>query len=214
MSRRRVVIGAVVVTALALSVSVAFGSTDRSTAGVNWHPQQASQGNEGAVDDATATLVRNDNGISYQLHTNSLTPNSAYTLWVVVINNPGACATTPCGPSDILGNAATGSQVLFGTGSVAGASGKATFAGGLQEGDVPGWLPDRTFDDAGTAEIHLVLNDHGPRNPAQMPDMIQTYRGGCSDDSPFPPFPASALADGAIGDNICLLSQAAIFGAP
>jgi hypothetical protein len=50
--------------------------------------------------------------------------------------------------------------------------------------------------------------------PEYMPGMIQTYRGGCSDASPFPAiFPPTALADGAPGPNTCRLSQVAIFQA-
>ena len=213
MNKRLVVIGAILVAVVAFGAAAAFGSADRSTAGVNWHPQQASLGNEGPVDNASATLTRNANGISYRLHTNSLTANSAYTLWVVVVNNPAACASSPCSAPEIIQNPATDSQVVFGTGLVAGGSGEATFAGALKEGDLAGWLPDRSFEDAGTAEIHLVLNDHGAKIPAYMPDMIKTYRGGCSDDSPFPGiFPAAtAIADGEVGPNTCRLSQSAIF---
>ncbi len=212
MKGRLVVIGSILVVVVAFGAATALGSADSSTVGVNWHPQQASQGNEGPVDNASATLIRNANGISYRLATNSLTANSAYTLWVVVVNNPAACDPSPCTAPDIIQNPATDSQILFGTGSVAGASGMATFAGSLKEGDLPGWLQDRSFDDAATAEIHLVLNDHGPKIPAMLPGMIKTYRGGCSDDSPFPGiFPASALADGEVGPNTCRLSQSAIF---
>ena len=215
MNRRLVVIGAILVAMVALGAAAAFGSADGSTAGVNWHPQQASLDNTGPVDNASATLTRNANGISYRLHTNSLTANSAYTLWVVVVNNPAACDSSPCTAPEIIQNDETDSQVLFGTGLVVGGSGKATFAGALKEGDLPGWLPDRSFDNAETAEIHLVLNDHGPKIPALLPDMIKTYRGGCSDESPFPGiFPATALADGEVGPNTCLLSQSAIFTAP
>ena len=211
-ARRLVVIGAILVAVAAFGAAAAFGSADRSTAGVNWHPQQASLGNEGPVDNASATLTRNANGISYRLQTNSLTANSAYTLWVVVVNNPAACDPSPCTAPDIIQNPATDSQVLFGTGLVAGGSGEATFAGAVKEGDLPGWLQDRSFDDATTAEIHLVLNDHGTKIPAMLPDMMKTYRGGCSDESPFPGiFPATALTDGEVGPNTCLLSQSAVF---
>jgi hypothetical protein len=212
MQRRIVLIGAILAMVVVVGVSPSFGSADRTTVGVDWHPQQASLGNEGPVDGASATLTRNSNGISYRLETNSLTANSAYTLWVVVVNNPAVCDPSPCTAPDILLNPTTDSQVLFGTGLVAGGSGKATFAGSLNEGALPGWLQDRSFDDATTAEIHLVLNDHGPKIPAMLPDMMKTYRGGCSDESPFPGiFPATALADGEVGPNTCLLSQSAVF---
>ena len=204
-----------IIAAVMLIGSSVLASADRSTVGVNWHPQQASQGNAGSVDDAEASLVRKKKGISYRFATNSLNPGNAYTLWVVVVNNPEDCAAQPCSPPDVLTNAAVDAQVLYGTGHVAGGSGKGTFAGSLKEGAIDGWLADRSFDDAATAEIHLILNDHGPKIAAQMPGMIKTYRGGCSDDSPFPPiFPATALADGEEGPNTCLLFQSAIFTAP
>lgn len=68
------------------------------------------------------------------------------------------------------------------------------------------------FHDSATAEIHLVLNDHGPALAEHMPSMIRTYRGGCSDASPFPAvFPQTALGDGTKGPNTCRLFQVAAF---
>jgi hypothetical protein len=181
---------------------------------VNWHAQQAGLGRTGPVDGASASLVRNANGVSFHLTTNSLTAGNAYTLWLVVVNNPDACASTPCTPADIF-NPATQSQVRFAAGHVAGGSGQGTFAGSLQEGTISGWQPDRSFEDAMGVEVHLVINDHGPMLSAYMPGMIHTYRGGCSDASPFPAiFPATARADGEVGPNICRLYQAATFEAP
>jgi hypothetical protein len=185
-----------------------------ATATVNWHAQQAGLGRTGPVDGASASLVRNANGVSFHLTTNSLTAGNAYTLWLVVVNNPDACASTPCTPADIF-NPATQSQVRFAAGHVAGGSGQGTFAGSLQEGTISGWQPDRSFEDAMGVEVHLVINDHGPMLSAYMPGMIHTYRGGCSDASPFPAiFPATARADGEVGPNICRLYQAATFEAP
>ncbi len=199
----------------------ANGGTEQQTAVVNWHAQQqltafGGNGKSGPVDGASARLVRNKNGISYQIHAEELNPGHAYSLWLVVINNPAACASTPCTGGDILRNAATDSQVRSGgTGTVAGASGKATMAGSAKVGPLSGWLDDRSFTNVDGAEVHLVINDHGPMLPEYMPGMITTYRGGCSDASPFPAvFPPSALADGEVGPNTCLLYQAAIFRAP
>lgn len=189
--------------------------SERQRTGVNWHPQQEPLGRVGPVEDARAKLVRTRRGISFRIKTNSLTPGNAYTLWLVVINNPAACTTTPCAAPDIIGNPDTQSQVRYAAGHVAGRSGRGTFAGWVREGPLSGWLPDRSLDDAKTAEIHLVLNDHGPKLAEFMPGMIRTYRGGCSDDSPFPAiFPATALADGAVGPNICRLFQSAVFLSP
>ncbi len=61
------------------------------------------------------------------------------------------------------------------------------------------------------AKIHLVLNDHGRLHPEIAALMLTSYRGGCSDGSLPPPFPASAKADGVPGPNACVLIQDAIF---
>jgi hypothetical protein len=202
-----------VLTALAATAVAAAGSgAEHQTVDVNWHPQQSSEGNTGPVDGASAKLMRTDNGVSYSLKARALQAGHAYTLWVVVVDNPAACANQPCTGGDVIGNPATEAQVFYGTGAVAGASGRAGFAGSVSEGPLEGWLPDRTLTDARSAEIHLVLNDHGTKLPDHMPDMIQTYRGGCADSSPFPGiFPPTAIGDGSVGPNTCLLYQSAIF---
>jgi len=188
-------------------------STNPQSAAVSWHPQQEQAGNTGTVEGASAELVRYEEGISFQIRTEQLIPGNAYTLWLVVINNPDACDTQPCSGSDILEVAETDSQVAFAGGSVAG-DGRATLAGSAPVGPLAGWLPDGSLRDPFTAEVQLVINDHGPALPEMMPGMIETYRAGCSDDSPFPPiFPNSALANGEPGPNTCVLFQAAVFPA-
>jgi hypothetical protein len=182
---------------------------------VNWHAQQAGLGRSGPVAGASASVVRTANGASFRLSTTGLMPGNAYTLWLVVVNNPDACNSSPCTAADLFVNPAVDAQVRFAAGHVAGGSGRGTFAGAVQEGPMPGWLADRSFDDSMEAEIHLVINDHGPMLPDHMPGMIRTYRGGCADSSPFPGvFPATALADGEPGPNTCRLYQVAILQAP
>lgn len=211
----------VLVAAAALAVIVVAGIViatggEEQTAGVNWHPQMEATGNVGPVEGASATLVRKDSGISYEIDTNSLIPGNAYTLWLVVVNNPEACAASPCTAPDFFQSEATGTQVLYGgSGDVAGDAGELTLSGSLSEGPVEGWIENRSFTDAETAEVHLVINDHGPELAEFMPGMIETYRGGCSDESPFPEiFPPTALADGEVGPNTCRLTQATAFLAP
>lgn len=205
-----VLLGAALI--LTLLVPAAIGAAAVETTSVSWHAQQAAKGHTGQVDGAQARLVRNETGISYSISPRELTPGRAYTLWLVVINNPAACASSPCSAGDILLNPDTRSQVRYAAGIVAGSAGHGTLAGSVREGPLSGWLADRTLEDAMTAEVHLVVNDHGPKLATHMPDMIQTYRGGCADTSPFPPpFPATALADGEPGPNECRLFQAAVF---
>jgi hypothetical protein len=195
----------------AATAPAAASDADRQTAGVMWHAQQAGLGKSGPVAGARAQIVRNDNGIAYKLSTTGLEEGNAYTLWLVVINNPSVCAADPCTAAEIF-NPASRSQVRFAAGHVAGASGNGTFAGQVSVGPLSGWLPNGSLEDARTAAIHLVINDHGPAIPEFMPNMIHSYRGGCSNASPFPAiFPATALADGAVGPNICRLYQATAF---
>jgi hypothetical protein len=179
---------------------------------VGWHAQSGNVPFSPVADGATAQLVRNENGISYSIGTEKLNPGHAYTVWVVVINNPAACTASPCSGPDIVLNPATRSQVTYGTGHVVGASGEAGFGGHLARGPIPqGWLPGGSLEDPFTADVHLVLNDHGPMLTEHMPEMIQTYRAGCTDASLPAIFPATARADGTPGPNTCRLFQVAVF---
>ena len=70
----------------------------------------------------------------------------------------------------------------------------------MKTGPLPeGWIAGRGLENPLGADIHLVLNDHGPVLTEFMPEMIQTYRAGCTDASLPPIFPASAKADGTPG---------------
>ena len=210
---KKLTTAAVVTMALASATSVSAAASHQST-GVSWHPQQAPE-QSGPVAGADATLVRHDHGVRFRLTTAGLTSGNVYTLWLVVVNDPDECAASPCTGGDVLQNPATRSQVTYAAGHVVGGAGTGTFAGHAKVGPLDGWLADRALEDARTAEIHLVLNDHGPAIPGAVADMLSTYRGGCSDDSPFPGiFPPTALEDGEPGPNTCRLAQSAIFTAP
>jgi hypothetical protein len=198
--------------ALLLGLSAAGGAAaraDHQTAPVMWHPQTGLSGS--VAPEAQATLVRRPDGVSFGIRTELLRPNHAYTVWFVVINNPSACAATPCSGPDIVLNPATDSQVAYGAGHVSGGRGMAGFAGSFQAGAIEGWLPDGGLWDPMTAEIQLVLNDHGTMLPAYLPEMTHTYRAGCTDASIPGIFPDSARADGTPGPNACQLYQVAVF---
>jgi len=182
---------------------------DRQTAPLMWHPQTGQAGS--VAPDAQAVLVRRTDGVSFAIRTNRLHPHHAYTVWFVVINEPSACAATPCSGPDIVLNPNTDSQVTYGAGHISGGSGRAGFAGSFQAGAIDGWLPGGGLWDPMTAEIQLVINDHGPMLQAYMPEMTHTYRAGCTDASIPGIFPASARADGTPGPNLCQLYQVAVF---
>ncbi len=183
-------------------------------AAVNWHPQS---GSSGPVADAEATLIRGRHGISYRFSTHGLVAGNAYTVWLVVVNDPGQCAATPCDPpTDIIGNPATDSQVTFAkAGTVARSHGSKSFRAQFRAGPLlDGWLPVQGLDDPMGAEVHIIVNDHGPVIDGLRHEMTSTYRAGCTDASLPAFFPPRAKADGTPGPNQCRLYQAAIFLPP
>jgi hypothetical protein len=174
---------------------------------VNWHPQSG----VGPVSGASAKLVRTDNGVSASLQAMDLNPGHVYTLWFIVLNNSGACNSSPCSAGDVLFNTAVQGDVTYGGGIVAGESGKGTLSGHLAEGALANAWLGNGFQDARTAGIHLIVNDHGPAIPGMVGEMLHTYRGGCTDESLPLLFPATAKRDGTPGPNTCRLYQSVIF---
>lgn len=210
------------IVALAGLATITIGTTGEAShrrisqdATVDWHAQS---GNTGAVSDAAnASLVRSRDGIRYRIDTTDLVPGNAYTVWLVVINDPSACDANPCTAPQLIGDPVVDGQVTWGRdGEVGRADGTARFRSAIEAGPLlDGWLQVQGLDDPMGAEIHLVLNDHGPVIRNLQREMLTTYRAGCADTSPFPAFfPATALADGTPGPNTCRLYQTAIFEAP
>lgn len=102
--------------------------------------------------------------------------------------------------------------MVYGGGHVVGGSGRTGFGGSQSTGPIPqGWLEGGALTDPRGAEVHLVLNGHGPALSAYLPEMVQTYRAGCTDASLPGIFPATAKADGTPGPDTCRLTQVAIF---
>ncbi|MGC3939629.1 hypothetical protein ACOTTU_17635 [Roseobacter sp. EG26] len=164
------------------------------------------------IKEAMATLVTNKRGAVMRLRTSELEPGHVTTAWWVIINAPWACTSSPCSAEDVIGRAEqVRTQIVYADGTVNKSDGTAEFSANLQSGRIPqGWF-DQGFDSPETAEIHLVLNDHGPLIPEIAASMLTSYRGGCSDESLPPPFPARAKTDGIAGPNTCVLIQDAIF---
>lgn len=127
---------------------------------------------------ASSTLVRTDSGVTLTLHTSELQPGDAVTVWWVVFNNPSACDAghfgLHCGPGD-LGRPQTGASVLYAAGHVMGADGVGDFGGHLSVGDTSGALFGPGLTNPAGADIHLVVHDHGPADPALMPDEIHSF---------------------------------------
>lgn len=176
---------------------------------VETHP---SQGDVRTVNGATATLVTTKRGAFVSVVTHELTPGNAYTLWWVVINKPGACENSPCSPDDVMQRMdVTKADVGYADGLIAGEGGIGHFTSHLPVGPIPQAWYDNGLENPQGAEIHLIINDHGPLLPDMARSMLGSARGGCTDESLPEMFPAIAKADGTPGPNTCRLVQAAIF---
>ncbi len=134
----------------------------------------------------SATIKRNKNGVTVNVKTTGLTPGNAYTMWVVAFNSPQDCLDAIDGPGEDgcdgtdLGRA--NGDVMYGTGHVVGGNGKGNFSAHLNEGDVSGSVfpqPSPGLIDAQTAEIHIVVRDHGPKIPGMVSEQIHSIDGGC-----------------------------------
>ncbi len=154
------------------------------------------------VSGATATLVRNANGISFNLHTSELKPGHAYTVWWVIFNYPQHC-THPmltglqCGIEDLNfpefglnGDPEVQSTILRAAGHVVGGGGDAAFAGHLQAGERADTVIGPGLVNLTGAEVYLDVLDHGPvDHPGNVDNQIHTFitepgscNGYCADD--------------------------------
>jgi hypothetical protein len=114
-----------------------------------------------------------------------------------------------------LFRAETVADVLYAAGEVIGGSGRASFGSHRSVGDAGGSLlaplgrPAPGVTNPRGAEIHLLVHNHGPVIPEFMPDMIQTFNGGCQ--HPGGPFPDPLPPEyGAMGPNTCRTIQLSV----
>lgn len=150
----------------------------------------------------SSTLYRTDDTITATLESTGLIAGHAYTLWVLVFNQPEDCGSSPCGLSD-LRNVPAKAEMLSGSGLVADANGKGIFSCNIMENDGTSSINDRLgmpidvggIWDAQTAEVHLIVRSHGPAISGQVIDQISSYGGGCTTFM-SPPFSAVPLLEG------------------
>ena len=136
----------------------------------------------------TSTLVRTANGLSFTYHTSGLPAGYAFTLWIVVFNNPAACFTSPCTDVDIFSNPAAQADFLWGAGHVIGGNGVGNFGGHLRVGDTSRSglaelikSPTVGLLDPMNAEIQMAIHSHGPAVPGQtLKAQLSSFLGGCN----------------------------------
>jgi len=204
-----IVLGSLSVLGLAVSAQDEAGTVQHTLSAVRTHP---SQGDVVEVEGAQAELFATENGITMNFRTSGLEEGHVYTAWWAIINNPENCETSPCTGADILGNTdGVNAEVTYADSILASEEGKMEFAAYLATGDVPeAWFGNGLTNPLG-AEVQVIINDHGPFIPDIVDNMLNSYRGGCTDESLPPPFPDTAKSDGEPGPNTCKLIQFAVF---
>jgi hypothetical protein len=187
--KKKIVIILLTVAVMIISVTAVVGaSSDRDSNEVFWWWGDSA---------GSSRIVRTDSGISGNVSTSlanevASAKGLAVTLWIVVFNVPGECLTSPCTDADLF-NAAVKPDVLFGSGNVVGGSEKITLGYHRNASDNSGSIADlfgmptdngESFGliDPRGAEIHYVVRSHGPMVPANMPEQINSFEGGCFDD--------------------------------
>ena len=203
----------VVTTLLALlSFAVADGHLIIHTqSAVMTHPLR---GDVTPVEGAEAHLVRSAAGITVVFATRDLIPGNVYTAWLVFIDDPAACAASPCTVPEVNGTPdLVRSNITFGDSLIAPEDGTGTFVAHLEPGEIQsGWFGNAFTNPMG-AEVHVGLHNHGPVITSLRDEMLTSYRAGCTDAS-LPSPPATAIANGTPGPNTCQMWQFTIFEAP
>lgn len=198
------------ISAFALAAAAFSNSAAAETLPMSWVPPSGMR--PGPIEGTEALLHKSSAGIAAQLHSQGLTPGHVVTLWVVAIQNPDLCAANPCTPVEAMGEGVRMNTVAInGGGAVVDTDGMVRISSFLPSGAVAGNMFASTLEAPEGSEVHLVLHDHGPIIAGEEADMLGSYRGGCTDKSIPPYYPASAMTDGLPGPNNCNTAQVALF---
>lgn len=116
-----------------------------------------------------STLVRAEDGLSFNLSSTGLRRNAPYTVWWVAFNPGNDCISSenPCSCSAASLRPGADS-VFYATGAMSDRLGTVNFAGNINYGEVPTGFDQVPFGGLfgvgiqPGAEIHFVIRDHGP----------------------------------------------------
>lgn len=166
-------------------------------AGSSFVDMQVFGSNEGPVLGAS-TLKRYDDRVDFSIHTTGLEPGHAYTVWLVIFNNPDACSDE-CNQDDFppgVPGARTGddepdpavaASSLWAAGTLVGADGTASFFGHVEAGNPPGMVAfGPGLENPMGAEIHMVVRSHGRALVGNVAEQISTTQGLCGVTKPDP----------------------------
>ena len=185
---------AATLTALLLSTTLAAAASGDNAKLLFFEDASPAGGQSRLVRDGAAGTI------SSHIKATHLARGHAYTYWWVVFNDPSQCSDDECGDDDLFTETGlnvaqinnVGIGVLGGNGQIANNGGRATFTGTLFEESAaghdvvigPGGLFDlgSLLDEGGaiTAEIHIVIRDHGPALSGEgLAAQLTTFTGNC-----------------------------------
>ena len=159
--RRQIVVLFAALAMVLSTTAVAGAGVVKNTSGVYTLPGFA------AVDGASIDAVIAGGGANISASTSGLVSGNAYTLWSISFSHPEFCQFgdpgrgTLCGFGDD-GPGPQGFAVKQVGGNIAGGSGNVTISGRV------------TVENPAGAEYHVIVADHGPMDPADMPNQIKS----------------------------------------
>ena len=134
-------------------------------------------------------LSRNSRGITLMFSTSEIPVGHAVTLWLVIFNNPTACAEGVGACRGVNGdpeNPDVEGDILYVDGFIAG-QGPQTFGAEVEVGgesdsylvELRGKGTPSGLLNPMTAEFHVFVRSHGPAIEGLEDEMIRTFDGGC-----------------------------------
>jgi hypothetical protein len=134
----------------------------------------------GVVVGGAATLTRSKKSVWANIHTSGLYPNSAYSIWWVVWNDPENCFDG-CGEDDLE---IKGNSIFHAGGFVTGDDGTANVSVHADTGSLPQGVEELIAggikkNNGFGAEIHLVIRSHGAILPGWVDAQIGSFEGAC-----------------------------------
>ncbi len=134
----------------------------------------------------TSTLYRTAAGVGVNIVAMDLVADTPHTVWMVVFNNPNACAAFPHGPCELgdLGNPAAQAALIWAAGNYTDENGNGFFQAFVTDGPTGRQQPAGLPGDPGglvnpnEAEIHFIIREH-PVVFGEEYDATNSLNGSC-----------------------------------
>lgn len=132
---------------------------------------------------SSASLIRADAGVWFQLTTRGLQPDDATTVWLCGWNDPSVCVNGPgtCGsdPADLEFDV-RGAFCIWGGAGIVDARGRLDVTGfGVARRRQIVDVLFGAFTDSRAAEINLVVKSHGSQLLDALYEQLTSFGGGC-----------------------------------